>query len=389
MNSRPKSIKVCMISYLHDLYDDRIYWKESLSLKKNGYDVCCIGITQKPVSKINDHGIKIIGITKPNYNGIIGKVKMLFSSKSIFYDIIKIAEQEKADVYHIHDFQLNKIGPKLKRLKHKPKVIYDVHEPYPITLTTTENTNKYLNSLKRKVLNYWEKKMSKSYDMIITTEDNVANQFKKVLPNKKISVIWNYSNLKPVNIPKKAFDFIYCGSLMKRRGAYEMIRAVILLKERGFDPTILILGNIFDEELRNDIIKLIDTNKLKNNIKILSQVPYNNVSRYYGQSRFSLALFKNIEVNRIIMPIKIFEYISMQLPVICSNFGYMNEITKRYKTGITVNPENIKEIANAMEKLMTDEKLALRLKENCKNAASEFNWNKMENKLLDLYENLF
>ncbi len=30
---------VCMISSLHGPYDDRIYWKEALSLKKRGYDV--------------------------------------------------------------------------------------------------------------------------------------------------------------------------------------------------------------------------------------------------------------------------------------------------------------------------------------------------------------
>jgi len=88
------------------------------------------------------------------------------------------------------------------------------------------------------------------------------------------------------------------------------------------------------------------------------------------------------------MPIKIFEYIAMNLPVVCSNFGHMSQITTSHQTGLTVNPDSEDDICNAMERLMTDDKLAFGLKLNCEKAAEEFNWQKMKYRLVNLYNNL-
>lgn len=388
--SRP--VKVCMISYLHNLYDDRIYWKESIALKENGFDVCCLGITQSPLNEISSEGIKLIGITKNTKSNFFGKLKLLFSRKSVFKQLVDIAASEKADVYHLHDFQLNIIGAALKRLEHRPRVIYDAHEPFPVTLTTTANSNLLIRTkekLKRYILNYWEKRMAGKYDLIITTEDHVAEQFRKHLPGIPVSVIWNYSDLKrEIADVEPTYDFIYCGGLMERRGAFEMIRSVNNLKKRGISTTLLIVGSIFSVELQRKMNNYIKENNLTEDITILDPVPYQKIASYYGQSRFALALFKDVEVNRIIMPIKIFEYITMYLPVVCSNFGYMNRITSTYQTGITVNPDSDEDISNAMEKLLTNDNLASQLKMNCQKAAVDFDWEKMKSKLVDLYNNL-
>ncbi len=389
MKDNSKPVKVCMISYLHDLYDDRIYWKESVTLNESGFEVCIIGITQVPLDKVSKQGIKLIGITKTTKSNFRGKLELLFSKKSVFNEIVRIAEIEKADVYHIHDFQLNRIGPALKKLSHHPHVIYDVHEPFPVTLTTTAKKNfRFITGIKRFLLNYWEKKMAAKYDHIITTEDNVAKQFKKQLPGKPVSVIWNYTDLKKEENTKPIFDFIYCGGLMERRGACEMIRALNILKKRDHNPKLLIVGNIFEKELQLKMNRFISENSLTENVTILPHVPYREIASYYAQSRFSLALFKDIEVNRIIMPIKIFEYIAMNLPVVCSNFGHMSQITTSHQTGLTVNPDSEDDICNAMERLMTDDELASGLRLNCEKAAEEFNWEKMKTRLVNLYDNL-
>ncbi len=175
---------------------------------------------------------------------------------------------------------------------------------------------------------------------------------------------------------------------MERRGAFEMIRSVNNLKKRGISTTLLIVGSIFSVELQRKMNNYIKENNLTEDITILDPVPYQKIASYYGQSRFALALFKDVEVNRIIMPIKIFEYITMYLPVVCSNFGYMNKITSTYQTGITVNPDSDEDISNAMEKLLTNDNLASQLKMNCQKAAVDFDWEKMKSKLVDLYNNL-
>ena len=140
-------VKVCMISSLHGLYDDRIYWKEALSLKKHGYDVYHIGIGNKDKEFISDHGIKLIQVGKQKYfeNPYTDKLyRILTFKKNIYKKILKTAAELKADVYHFHDSQINKIGKQLKSLAHKPKVIYDVHEPYPQTIRYSFANNLFL-----------------------------------------------------------------------------------------------------------------------------------------------------------------------------------------------------------------------------------------------------
>ncbi len=58
---------VCMISSLHGLYDDRIYWKEALSLKNHGYDVIHVTTGEDDLDFVSEHGIRLIQVKKKRY----------------------------------------------------------------------------------------------------------------------------------------------------------------------------------------------------------------------------------------------------------------------------------------------------------------------------------
>jgi hypothetical protein len=58
------AIKVCMLSYTHQLKDDRIYWKESLSLIRNGYEVTHIAIGENDSDTYSEDGVRLIEVKK-------------------------------------------------------------------------------------------------------------------------------------------------------------------------------------------------------------------------------------------------------------------------------------------------------------------------------------
>lgn len=381
-----------MLSTLHGLYDDRIYWKESISLKNAGYHVIHISIGSEDKDFISNEGIRLIQIQQKRHlkNPYLDKLYRIISfKKPIHQKVFDKAVDLQADVYHFHDLQLNKIGQKLKNLPFKPKVIYDIHEPYPDMVSTTESSNlikKVFFKCYGMYIRRWEFNCAARYDAIIATETIVANRFKTKIPSVPVEVIYNYTTLLPnIKNSRPDYDFIYCGGIMERRGVLQVIEAVKLLNEAGLPSRTLFIGPIKGNGLKSKIDQLIHTYKLSETITFHPSVPYAEVAEWYAKARIGFCLFNNTPVNHITMPIKLFEYLVCGLPVICSNFGKMREITEPNNTGIMVNPDNSKEIACAMQELLTNKVKYDTLHANCLKAAPNYLWEIMEKKLVEFY----
>jgi glycosyltransferase involved in cell wall biosynthesis len=382
---------VCMISCLHPLKDDRIYWKESLSLQKYGYKVIHIGVSDKEYDEISEQGIRLISIKKKQFfkNPFIDKFYRTISFQpNIYTDIFNLAKELKADVYHFHDYQINRIGRKLKNLSHQPKVIYDVHEPYSITVSTTTSKNIFVKLfwlIYGVYLNYWELMKSKKYDLILTTEENVQQRFSKKLLNIPVEIIYNYVDIEPVYSAEKKYDFIYCGGIRRRRGIFEILKAVNILNQKQNKLRVLLIGNIHDKGLEKEIRNFIKINNLEDCVDLIPAVPYSEVFKYYSISKIGLAVFNDKKVNRTIMPIKIFEYIVCGLPVITSNFGHMKTITLENNTGILIDPKSTEQLVEKMEMIISNVDFYNRMSNNCFNSRSKYLWKHMENKLISVY----
>jgi glycosyltransferase involved in cell wall biosynthesis len=77
------------------------------------------------------------------------------------------------------------------------------------------------------------------------------------------------------------------------------------------------------------------------------------------------------------------------LPVIASNFPLWKEIVEGNKCGLTVDPLNPKEIAQAIEYLIEHPELRQEMGENGRRAVIEkYNWEQEAEKLLALYQRL-
>ena len=102
-----------MISSLHGLYDDRIYWKEAISLKNHGYDVIHVGTGDADLDFISEQGIRLIQIRKKRYfrNPYLDIIFRRFTGRpGIYGKMFRICSAIRADVYHYHDIQVNRIA---------------------------------------------------------------------------------------------------------------------------------------------------------------------------------------------------------------------------------------------------------------------------------------
>ena len=385
-----------MLSCLHGLYDDRIYWKEGVSLQRNGYSVTHIGIGNQNKTWLSKEGITLIEIVRKRYfaNSFTDKIFRIITFRpNIYNKIFRIAALQKADIYHFHDLQLNRIGPELKRLPHLPKVIYDVHEPYPVTISNIKTrwliTSLFFN-LFGKYIKYWENKKVREYDKIITTEEIVNSRFEGLLGKGKSEIIYNYTNLEPssdIN-QEKEYDLIYAGSIRSIRSVMEILEAIRIITETGGKVKMLFIGVIHESWLKQKMELFISENSLQNNITIHPFVPYSEINDYYRKSRIGLLIFHDLPVHHIILPIKLFEYMTFGLPVIGNDFGHVSDFITKEECGITVSSPDPKLISEAIIKLLENKEEYERLSSNGKNAALKYTWQKMEIRLLRIYSDL-
>lgn len=393
-----KVTKICFLADSHGLYDDRIYWKEALSLKKAGYEIHYILAGDKAESGVTKEDIHYQIIKKdiyPNkrYSNLLAK---RFSSKGLYKQMYLSAKSLKADVYHIQDLKVNRIGKKLKNLYHQPKVIYDIHEPYPENIIDYHQTSGLSTIIKKLYagnVRRWEHQCAKIYDLVIVTEENVYKRFSDLLSNEKVQIIYNYTNLESpnqqINLKDKEFDAIYTGGITKLRGAFKTLEAIKILKHKKDNIKMLFLGSYFPKNLKEEMLRYIKENQLEDNILLLDTVPYNEVAAYYKKSKIGLGIFLPIKTHKIILQIKLFEYMNFGLPIIGSNFGHINKIIKDDQVGITINPENPNEIAEALNNLLSDDELYNTLSKNGREAVQKkYRWEYMEEKLVSIYSAL-
>jgi glycosyltransferase involved in cell wall biosynthesis len=388
-----------MISCHHDLYDDRIYWKEAISLKNHGYEVIHVAVGAEDRDFLSEQGIRMILLKKDRFfrNPYLDILYHKLSFKpDIYRRLFEVCASYRADAYHYHDIQINRISKQLKELSHRPRVIYDVHEDYADLIRSSHpnyGLKWILASIYAPLLNHLELSRAKNCDVIIAAVDHLYNKFNKPGIGAKVHVIYNFTNLSPGSIKpfrEKHYDAMYCGQINKNRGILQILAAVRILKKRMPDIRILLIGPVPDPGFKAFIHRMIATDTLHENVILHEAVPYSQMEGFFRDSRIGLGVFLPVSYFFYGIQIKTFEYMAFGMPVVCSNFGTMNRFITESNAGIPVNPLSPEEISNAIYRILHDEELYMKLGGNGMKAVKErYSWTSEEKKLVNIYHVLF
>ncbi len=388
---------ICMLSCLHDLFDDRIYWKEALSLKKAGYNVVHIGVGDDESDYISLEGIRIITVKNQRYKSrsLFTKTLItLFCLKKKFRPLFEKAIEIGADIYNIHDLQLISLAANINRILPNTKIVYSIHESYP-DMIRDYNSKKgvplFFISLYAVYIDYWEIRKSRNMHHLITFDDATYERFKNHFRAHNVSVIYNFSKLPPPPTTQvtKEYDLVYHGSITRQRGILTTIKALIILRQSIPNIRILLLGNIFDPALKKEIDSTIKANKLQENIYLVDAVPFERVHDYLAKCKIGLVTLLPIPKYHKNIPIKQFEYMASGLPIIGSNLPPIKSFVEKANAGIIVDSTKPEEVAKAIIKLLNDTVLYKKLQLNGIKASRElFNWDRMEKRMLMVYAHL-
>ncbi|TKI69894.1 glycosyltransferase family 4 protein [Sulfurimonas crateris] len=367
--------KITHLTSAHSRYDTRIFLKMCSSLAKNeNYSVSLVVADGKGDESKN--GVNIVDVGAKTGGRIS---RMTTTVKKVFQK----AKELNSDIYHLHDPELISIGLKLKKLGFK--VIFDAHENISKQILNKEYINKFLRTAVSKIYRAYENYALKKFDYLVLAENSYAKDYKKVA--NKYEIVLNMPDIKPLekfySKNRTKNELFYIGGISNDRGLDVTIEALNILKNKFPDIFMHYIG-----PFGSTLLESLNVQENKN-IKFYGSIPLFEGMELSRNAKVGLSILKPIANYKESYSTKIFEYMAIGLPVITSNFQLYKDVIENYNCGICVNPLEPKEIATAIEYIITHPKEAEQMGQNGKKAVIEkYNWSVEEKKLFEVYEEL-
>lgn len=363
--------KVCHMTSAHAPEDERVFFKEAMSLAANGYETYLVA-RGKSYEK---NGVHIIGA------GDLPKSRrkrMTEGAKKVY----EAAKALDADLYHFHDPELLPYGLKLKR--EGKKVIFDSHEDTAQQVMEKTWIPALIRIPMYHAFNGYQKHVCRQLDAVVSVTPHICDYFRGFTP--RVEMITNYPGLEP--LPKRSDArqdaLCFAGGISEQWCHREILSAL----ERCPDCTYVLCGDL-DSDYGQSLRQMPGWKQAD----YVGRIPHEQVHALLGTCGVGMSLLKPGRNTGFQMGTmgntKIFEEMMAGLPIICTNFVLWKEFVDRYQCGICVNPTDVDEIAAAIRYLLDHPEEARQMGENGRRAVKEeFNWGVEEKKLLALYEDI-
>lgn len=373
--------KVFMCSSVHVWSDTRIFFKEVSTLSASDYSIDLYAVSDKK----NNTEIELPENVNLTIFSLGGKIKRPQRWKILY----KEALASNALYYHFHDPELLFLIPKIKKNKPTCKIIYDMHENFPKMLTTKEWIPRFIRIPTSKIAQNLEKKWLPMCDAVVFAESSYKNDYSYL--NIEQCDLLNYPTKQDKLTKEKSssYTFIYVGDLVEDRGLFEMLSLIKSLKLRGHNKVQLKLIGPMQDQLKVKVTAFISENNLFDNVIVYGRLPYSQIWKHYANSNVGLCLLHPIPNYLNSLATKLFEYMAAGLPILATNIPDWVELISSTETGYTTNIDNVMEIANLAEIMMSNEKECEKFARNGRYFhENKFNWQSESEKLINLYDKL-
>lgn len=367
-------MRVVHLTSVHSRYDVRIFVKECRSLAAAGFAVTLI-VADGMEEEICD-GVHIVSARKP-----VGRAdRMLCTVNHVF----KIAADLRGDVYHLHDPELLRIAGRLRRVGRGAHVIFDAHEDLPRQILSKQWIPALLRNSASWGMEIIENHVVRRLSGVVTATPHIGERFRRI--NACVAEINNFpipdelvSNERMLVTHQR--QICYIGGITRARGIESLIKALPMVP----NVSLVLCGRfqeaVFEAEMRS--------------LPGWTQVDYRgqldrpNIMKVLAESSAGIVTLFPTPAYVDALPVKMFEYMSAELPVIASDFPLWKRIIDESGAGICVDPESPDAIAMAIRFLVNAPVEAERMgKAGRKAVLEQYNWPTEAKKMVAFYEGL-
>jgi glycosyltransferase involved in cell wall biosynthesis len=365
-------MKVCHLSSVHQRNDTRVFFKECVTLQKNGYDTHLV--IADGLGDETKYDVKIIDVGKPTNR---------FSR--IFITTLKVflkAKKLDVDIYHFHDPELAPLCL-LFRLLGKP-VIFDVHENIGEQIKDKQWLSPVFANFFSFLFSFLNTIFTKSFSVIIA-ENSYSTIYKNPKSKHKFEVILNFPELQLLeqfkNLNRIGNEFFYIGVISNDRGLDTILDALNILESKNYDFRMHFIGRVFDD------IDWAKYTRVKEKIIFYGRMNLDEGYAISSKCIAGLAVLKPIGNYVGSYPTKVFEYMAIGLPTITSNFALYKEIVEDNKVGWCVDPYSSLSLAEIMMSILDGISLS-EISQSAIVAAEKYSWESESKKMLKMYKNI-
>ena len=365
--------RIVHLTTVHPRDDIRIFHKECVSLARAGYEV--VQVVGDGLGDALVKGVRIVDIGAPPSGRI---ARMRVQPRRALDAVLRL----QPALVHFHDPELLPVGVKLRR--RGIPAVYDAHEDVPRQILTKQWIPAPLRRPLAWAFERYENAQVGRLAGLVAATPHIAERYAG-LAHRVVNVS-NFpflGELAPAATAQatstpRGNAVCYVGGITRTRGAHEMLRAMVLVP----GVRLLLCGKFEDADLEAEMRAAPGWPQ----VDYLGHVGREQVREVMAASFAGLVTLQPMPSYLDSLPIKMFEYMSAELPVIASGFPLWRGIVEAHGCGLCVDPADPVAIADAIRALRDSPERVREMGAAGKQAVMQvFNWPQAERELLAFY----
>ena len=289
-----------------------------------------------------------------------------------------------ADVILVRDLPLALAAIRIGRELRTP-VVLDMAENYPAMirdLWTTKSTKPGDVLIRNpRIVQAIERKVLREIDhVVVVVEESRDRLLSLGLDSGRISVVGNtpsvnrstkYATERRYATEPNSMHLVYLGLMEEARGVGLAIQAVASARERGAAITLDLIG---DGRALPSFQKQVRDLGLSEVIRFKGFVPYETALGEVAQADAGLIPHFGNESWETTIPNKLFDYMSLGVPVIASDVTPVSRVLKETGAGLVFADRDADDFARVLQSALNDEDLMRMGKAGMEAVRSTYNW---------------
>src|SRR5690625_953822 len=330
------------------------------SLKERGIDIAAVtrpGFTDGALTQaatVTVDGVEYLRLPDTGVNREHGEVQHLMSFIRPFKELF---ERSGAGTIHLRSTFLIALPALIAARQLGLKVIYEVSGLWELVYQDREKPSHLL--IRSPFAELAETLTMTKVDQLVVMNEPVRQiAVDRGVAPEDIHVAHNavdvesFTPLEPPN--NEVFTIGYLGSFQDYEGLEDIVGAVKVLQAQGTDVRVLMVGDGFRF---NPLRSLIAKEGLEESFVLPGRVPHDEVIDYYKQMDVVIYPRYSTGATESITPLKPFEALALQKPIIVSDISPLREIAGNDERGLVFKSGDIHDFARTIHRLEQDPKL--------------------------------
>ena len=189
---------------------------------------------------------------------------------------------------------------------------------------------------------------------------------------------------RALGVPLDTFLLMYHGGVGPNRGIEVSIRALV-----GRESVALVVLGNGDREYLGRLRGFTQELGVRDRVVFFDAVPLEVLGEYVGAADAGMVIVPAVtESYYLMLPNKFFENVQALTPVIASDFPEIGALVRKYDIGVLVDPEDVPQVGDAIDRLQSDPAVRSRLRANLKTAKGDLCWENEKKRLEVAYSRI-